>query len=288
MTATRRIGEWQVPEIGLGLMPLSMAGRPTRAPAIDVIRGGFESGIRLFDTADVYGLGADDRGHGERLFAEALGEDADDVVLCTKGGVRREGEAWVHEGHPAYLRRACEESLSRLGRIDLYLLHAIDERVPLEESLGELDRLRQEGKIRACGVSNVTAPQLRRALRAAPIVAVQNQASPYYLDGLTDGVLTLAERQGLAFMAWGPMGSWRAGRVAHEPILCRIGENRGCSPFQVILAWLLGRSGALIPIPGASQRAKAESSAAAFGLRLERTEIEHLENAIIPRGEPTK
>jgi aryl-alcohol dehydrogenase-like predicted oxidoreductase len=204
------------------------------------------------------------------------------AFIATKGGVRREGEAWIHDGTPEHLRSACEASLRRLGRIDLYYLHAIDARVPIEESAGELARLRDEGKIARIGVSNVDRGALERAMTVAPIVAVQNEASPYRSETLRDGVLELCEAHGIAFVAHSPMGGWRAGSTAHSMPLREIADQIGTTPFAVVISWLLGRSPAIVPIPGASRAENARASAAAVSVSLDEAQRTALDRGLSP------
>ncbi len=264
--------------IGLGAMNLSLEGAPSRVEALRVIEAAIDAGMQLVDTADVYAPDASSIGRNEELVAEAT--RGREVVIATKGGVRREGEAWLHDGRPAHLRAACEASLARLGRIDLYYLHAVDARVPIEESVGELARLRAEGKIGALGVSNVTRDELARALREAPIAAVQNEASPYRPEGLADGVLALCEERSIAFVAHSPMGGWRAHRTAHLPILRELADELGVTPFAVVIAWLLGSSDRVLAIPGASRIENARASAAAASLALDDSARRRLERAL--------
>jgi aryl-alcohol dehydrogenase-like predicted oxidoreductase len=249
--------------IGLGAMNLSLPDAPSRAQAIGVIEEAIDLGIELVDTADVYAPSADQVGHNERLIAAAKIGDA---IVASKGGVVRDGDRWRHDGRPAHLRAACEASLARLGRIDLYYLHAIDERVPIEESIGELARLKDAGKIGAIGVSNADAISIERAMKVARIEAVQNEASPYVTPD--PGVLSICETNAIAFVAHSPMGGWRAGRTAHLPVLRAIADELSASPFEVVLAWLLSVSEAALPIPGASRIENVRSSVRAASLRL--------------------
>src|SRR4051794_7841451 len=169
--------------IGLGCMPLSVAGRPDEAQAIRVIHTALDLGVELLDTADAYALDESDFGHGERLLAEALrGRSRDGLIVATKGGHIRVGERWELDGRPEYLKRACEASLRRLetDSIDLYQLHRPDPKVPFAESVGALRDLREEGKVRHVGLSNVNVAQLEEAERIVPIDAVQNELSPAY------------------------------------------------------------------------------------------------------------
>lgn len=266
--------------IGIGCMPLSIEGRPREADAIRVIHAAIERGVSLFDTADVYCLGEDDLGHNERLLGRAL-RGRNGLLIATKGGVTRPGGGWGHDGRPEHLIRACERSLSRLAldRIPLYQLHAVDRAVPIEESVGALAQLRDQGKIGAIGISNVTRDELVRARSVAEIAAVQNRAGFYDREGLTDGVLEACEEHGIAFVAHSPLGSWKAGGIAHEPVLQEIARARGVNEHQVVLAWLLARSPCVIPIPGASRIASAIASAEAAAIALGHDEIARIDRS---------
>lgn len=277
----RAVGPYACFPVGLGAMNLSFGGAPSRAEAIRVVRAALDAGVTLIDSADVYAPHADAVGHNEALLAEAT--RGRDVTLATKGGVIRRGEdEWLHDGRPAHLEVACEASLRRLGReaIDLYYLHAVDDAVPIEESVGALLRLRERGWIREIGVSNVDRAQLERAASVAPIVAVQNEASPYRPGWERDGVLAWCEAHGVAFVAHSPMGGWRAGRTAHLSGLSAVADEVGASPFQVILAWLLGSSDRVVPIAGASRPESVLSSVAAASLRLTETQRRRVAGAV--------
>lgn len=263
---------WRPPgalRIGLGAMNLSLEGGPSRAEAIRTVHAALDAGVRFFDTADVYAPSADAVGHNEALIAGAL-RGRPDVLVATKGGVRRRCDDWFHDGRPAHLREACEASLRRLGVdcVGLYYLHAIDERVPIEESVGALARLREEGKVRAIGVSNVDLGSLERAATVAPIAAVQNPAGPHHPGWRDDGALAWCEARGAAFVAHSPMGGWRAGETAHLPALRALADELGWTPYDVVLAWLLSESDAVVPIPGASRPENARASATAADKRL--------------------
>ncbi|MEZ4249709.1 MAG: aldo/keto reductase [Polyangiales bacterium] len=254
------LGDLFVYPIAFGTMNLAGEGRPSREVALETLREACEAGVELVDTADVYGRDGDDAHHAEALVAE-LRRTHPFVKVASKGGVRRHGDVWEHRGDPAYLRTACEASLRALGTetIDLYFLHAVDARVPIEESVGGLARLREEGKIARIGVSNVSAPELRAALREAPLVAVQNEGSPFVrMDPDVDAICRGA---GLLLQAYAPMGGWRAGRVAHEPTLRRVATELGVSPFEAIVAWT--RSRGWMPVCGGSRPENARSSAEA-------------------------
>jgi aryl-alcohol dehydrogenase-like predicted oxidoreductase len=288
MVTRRDLAGRAIYPIGFGAMNLSIPGRPERDQAIRTIHAALDAGMELVDTADCYALGAADVGHNERLVSEALATwPGARPIVATKGGVVRPNDGWAHDGRPAHLRAACEASLAALGvdAIDLYQLHRVDENTPLEDSVGELARLRQEGKVRAVGLSNATVDELERARAIVPIASVQNEASPYVPTGLTDGVLAYCEAHAIAFLAYAPVGGWRAGETAHLPALREVADALAATPFEVALAWLLHRSRALIPIPGASRPENARSSARAATLALGDTEARLLDDAFTARRE---
>ncbi len=218
-------GELEVHRVGFGAMRIVA----DRAEGVRVVRRAVELGVTLIDTADIYGAGA-----SEEVIAEALHPYADDLVIATKGGLGYGLQERIRDGRPEYLRRACEASLRRLklDRIDLYQLHRHDPEVPVEESIGALEELRQEGKIRLIGVSNFSVGQLRQAQSAATIVSVQNQ----YNRGLltSDPVVDAGEAEGIAFFPWSPLG-----------------EHLGAPASEI--RWLLDRSPVILPIPGTSK-----------------------------------
>ena len=218
-------GELEVRRLGFGAMRI--VDEPDEGKR--VLRRALELGVNLIDTADIYGTG-----RSEELIAEALHPYPDGLVIATKGGLGYGFEERVRDGRPEHLRHACDESLRRLRleRIDLYQLHRDDPEVPIEESVGALEELRQEGKIRLIGLSNVSVGQLRAAQSVTAIASVQNE----YNRGLltSDEVLDACEAEGIAFMPWNPLGEG-LGDPADE------------------LRWLLGRSSVLLPIPGTSK-----------------------------------
>ena len=268
-----------VQPIGLGGMPLSLASRPPRAQALDVICAALDAGMDFIDTADVYCVDDDDIGHNEALIAEALtrwGGDASAITVATKGGLRRPRGAWTRDASPARLRSACEASLRALGveQITLYQLHAPDPKVPFADSMGTLRDLRDEGKIAHIGLSNVSVDEIREAAAIVPIVSVQNRCNPHDLRAFSEGVVAECERQGLAFLPYSPVGGSRGKEsVAGDTLLRQLAEARKVSPYEVALAWLLTTSPAMIPIPGASRVASATSSARAMALQLDAREL---------------
>ncbi len=240
---------------------------PPRDPAAAhrVLQRAVQLGVRFIDTADSYGPGV-----SEEIIAEALHPYASDLVLATKGGiVRPDRPTWAAEGRRGHLRAACEASLRRLrvDRIDLYQLHTIDPRVPLEESIGELARLREEGKIRHVGVSNFGVAELARARKIVPIVSVQNRYN--VADRAADDVLDICTRDGIAFIPWRPLAlaSADAAQPARRQLEAAAAQ-RGWSVPQAALAWLLARSPVMLPIPGTSNVAHLDELVAASALRL--------------------
>lgn len=257
--------------MGLGAMRLSTADRPPEAQARDTLNAAIDAGLRFIDTADVYARDADDLHHNERLIAAVLAERADReaVVVGTKVGLARAGTRWLPAGDPAHLRAAVERSRAALGveRLDWVQLHAIDRRVPIEESVGALAAMRAEGLIRHIGLCNVDLEQLRAARAIAPIVSVQNAWSLLDKVAWEKGVIEHCRAYGIVPIAHSPLGGHkRAARLAKDPVLMAIGEAHGVGPHAVALAHLMDAG--LVPIPGCSRPETARASAAALHLRL--------------------
>lgn len=263
--------------VGLGAMPLSVSGRPDEARALETLRAALEAGVDFIDTANVYCLDDSDIGHNERLIAKALrAHGREGVLVATKGGLARPGGAWTNDARPAFLRESCEKSLKALGveAIGLYQLHAPDSKVPLEESMGELRRLKDEGKILHVGVSNFDVDELERALKVVRVESVQNRCNPFAPEDYRDGVLAACERHGLSYLPYSVVGGHRGqARTAEQPALKEIAARRGVSPYRVVVAWHLAQSPAVLPIPGASRPESIRDSAAATELRLDAEEL---------------
>lgn len=267
--------------IGFGGMPLSLAGRPSESIASNTLDAAFAAGMTLVDTADAYCLDDSDTGHNERLVAEAVRQwDRGRVVVATKGGCVRPGGRWAVDGRPSHLRAACLASCRALGveRLDLYQLHAPDDRVRFEDSVGELFRLRDEGRIAHVGLSNVSVAQIRAAMALGPVVSVQNRLSPHDTRPFRDGVLAECETHGLAFLAYSPVGGRRGVEAMRkDPWLTTVAARHGATGPEIALAWLLAKSRVVIPIPGASVAHHARSSARAASLRLSAQDVEELD-----------
>lgn len=275
----------RVARMGLGGMPLSIDGRPDRAQARQVIRRAVELGVNFIDTADVYCLDAGDIGHNERLIGETLDEigTRDDVLVATKGGLTRPEGRWENDGRPEHLRRACEQSLQALGvdRIGLYQLHAPDPRVPFADSVGEIARLYEEGKVAAVGLSNVSLMQVQAALALVPITSVQNRYNPWDRSSELTGVIRFCDLNSITFLPYSPVGGRRRVQLLRESDDLRtIGERHGgASPEELVLAWILSVSPSLVPIPGAKRVESIESSVRAESLRLDDRTRRELEDA---------
>lgn len=289
----RTIAHTVVRAIGLGAMPLSIEHRPDERQAIATVHAALDAGVTLVDTADSYHWHAGEVGHNELLIARALaryGGDTSHVLVATKGGRGRPGDgSWTVTGTPAHLKRAAEASAKRLGveAIGLYQLHKPDPTVPWAESVGALRELLDAGTIRAAGISNVTTAQIRQAHRILGdgLASVQNQYSPAVRD--TEPELRLSEQLGLAFLPWSPLGGISrssldgpSGPTSIGTAFHRIAAERGISPQQVVLAWLLARSPAVIPVPGASRPASITDSARAVELTLNERELAELEDGL--------
>ena len=268
-------GERTVRRLGYGAMRLSGAGvwgdPPDREAACRLLRRAVELGVNFIDTADAYGPHTN-----EQLIADALHPYPAGLLVATKGGiVRPSRERWERDGRPEHLRAACEASLRRLRleRIDLYQFHAIDQAVPLEESLGEIARLQQEGKVRHVGVSNFDAAELERARRVVDVVAVQNRCN--VVDRSSDEVLAVCERDGLAFIPWSPLS--QNPREAQDPRRARLASwaaGRGISFPQAAIAWLLARSPTMLPIPGTASLPHLEANVAAGSVAMTQEELQ--------------
>jgi aryl-alcohol dehydrogenase-like predicted oxidoreductase len=275
-TTTRRLGDTEVFPIGLGEMPLSLKGRPDEDRAIRTIHAALDAGVNLIDTADAYAYDESDVNHGERLLAKALKGRRDGVVVATKGGHTRRGQAWEVDGRPEHIRAACEASLRALetDRIDLYQFHRPDPDVPYAESVGAFRELQDEGKVRWVGLSNASVEQLEEALGIVDVVAVQNQLALDFTSPVSKGELAACTERGIAFLPWSPLGGiGKAGGAEEHGPVATAAAAHGVSPQQVVLAWLLALGPTVIPIPGSSRPETIADSARAAELRLSGEEV---------------
>jgi aryl-alcohol dehydrogenase-like predicted oxidoreductase len=282
MTPTRKLGDAEVFPIGLGEMPLSLKGRPDEDRAIRTIHAALDAGVNLIDTADAYAYDHTDIGHGERLIAKALRGRRDGVIVATKGGHTRNGQAWEVDGRPEHIRAACEASLRALetDRIDLYQYHRPDPRVPYAEAIGAFKELQDEGKVRWIGVSNANVEQLSEALAIADIVSVQNQLALNFTSPIARGEVEFATERGLAFLPWSPLGGiGRADSTERLEPVTRAAEAHGVSPQRVALAWLLALSPVVVPIPGSSRPETIADSVRAAELALSEDEVRAISEA---------
>ncbi|MFI8960744.1 aldo/keto reductase [Streptomyces sp. NPDC053493] len=287
----RTLGGVTVSAIGLGAMPLSIEGHPDAARAVATVHAALDAGVTLLDTADSYHPPGGEPGANERLVARALaayGGDRDAVLVATKGGRGRSADGgWTVDGRPEHLRRAAEASARRLGggAIGLYQLHKPDPAVPYAESLGALRDLLDAGTVRLAGVSNVDREQilLAREILGDRLVSVQNRYSPAVRDAEPE--LRLCAELGLAFLPWSPLGGISRSSLDGpssqdaDPRFAafhRLSRARGVSPQRLALAWLLGRPGTVLPIPGASRPETVRDSAAAADLTLTEEELTEL------------
>jgi Predicted oxidoreductases (related to aryl-alcohol dehydrogenases) len=259
-------GDLPVNRLGFGAMRLTGEGiwgwPPDRANSLKVLRRAVELGVNLIDTADAYGPEVD-----ELLIAEALYPYPKDLVIATKGGNTRPGPGqWVPDGRPEYLKQCVDKSLKRLRleRIDLYQLHRVDPKVPMEDSLGALKEMQDAGKIRHVGLSEVSPDEVKRARKILPIVSVQNQ---YNIGNRKwEDTLTYCEKESLGFMPWSPIGGSRGLKAGDA--LEAAAKTHGVTVVQLALAWLLHRSPIMLPIPGTSSVAHLEENVAAAKLKL--------------------
>lgn len=302
---TRRLGQFEVSEIGLGCMSLSHAygERPPREQAERVLKGALDAGYTFLDTAAVYGLG-----HNETLIGEVLHDRRGDYVLASKCGVSRNGQRELN-GRPEVLKETCEQSLKNLRTevIDLYYLHRWDKRVPIEESVGALADLVAEGKVRSIGLSEVSAETLRRAHAVHPIAALQTEYSPWTRNPEI-AVLEACRELGVTFVAFSPVGrgflagavtdladlvegDFRAGmpRFQGEAFEANLkllegfkslASEAGCTPAQLCLAWLLQKDPTIVPIPGTGRPDHMRENAAASDVSLSADVVERLERLV--------
>jgi aryl-alcohol dehydrogenase-like predicted oxidoreductase len=270
-------GDLTVNRLGFGAMRITGPGiwgdPPSRDQAIATLRRVVELGVNFIDTADSYGPEV-----SETLIAEALHPYPDDLVIATKGGLIRPGpNRWEADGRPEHLREVCEGSLRRLrlDQIPLYQFHRPDPAVPLADSIGTIAELKNEGKIRHVGISNVSESQLREAQQIVPIVSVQNRYNA--ADRRSESLIDLCEQEQLAFLPWAPVQE-----SDKNPAVVAAARRRGVTQHQVVLAWLLAMSPQILPIPGTGSVGHAEENIAAASLELTPDEVEAIGKGALP------
>lgn len=273
-------GDLKVYRLGYGAMRITgdgVWGPPAdKQEAIAVLHRALELGINLIDTADSYGPEV-----SEELIAEALYPYPEGLVIATKGGLLRTGPGqWPQDGSPKHLREALEGSLKRLRRdhIDIYQFHRPDPKVPFEDSVGEIAKMKAEGKIRHVGLSNITVDELARAQKIVPIVTVQNHynLSKRQSERMTvqesEEMINICECQGIGFIPWNPLSTGELARPG--TVLDQIAKQRDATPSQIALAWLLKRSSTILPIPGTSSVKHLEENALGATIKLTQEEFD--------------
>lgn len=297
----------EISALGYGLMSLSSTYGPSEdEESVATIHRALDLGINFLDTAEIYGMG-----HNEKLFSQVLATRREEVVLATKFGMRFADGRMQASGRPEDARRAIEGSLERLGvdHVDLYYLHRRDPDVPIEESVGGMAQLVQEGKVRRIGLSAIAPDTLRRAHGEHPIAAVQSEYSLFTRDP-EDGVLDACEEVGATFVSFSPLGRGMltgairsrddlaekdmrraTPRLLDENIdhnvalvdkVCEIAAEKGVEPGQLALAWLLHRRDFIVPLFGTRRAARVESNALAAAIELDASDMARLEDAVPP------
>ncbi len=257
-------GDLTVNRLGYGAMRITgdgIWGDPANVDqAKAALRKAVDLGVNFIDTADSYGPEV-----SETLIGETLYPYADDLVIATKGGLVRPGpNRWEPDGRPEHLREALEGSLRRLKleQIPLYQFHRVDPKVPLEESIGALAELKDQGKIRHVGLSNVNEEQFRTAEQIVPIVSIQNRYN--VTDRSSETIVDLCEQEQLAFLPWAPIQE-----TDNVEVVTDAAREYGYTPRQIVLAWLLARSPQILPIPGSGSPEHVEDNVTAATIKLD-------------------
>jgi aryl-alcohol dehydrogenase-like predicted oxidoreductase len=305
----RRLGKLQVSAIGLGCMGMSeFYGGRDEGEAIATVHRALDSGITLLDTADIYGLGAN-----EELVGRAIRDRRDDAVVATKFGIVRGpgGESIGINGRPDYVRQACNASLRRLGMevIDLYYQHRVDADTPIEDTVGAMAELVSAGKVRHLGLSEASPETIRRAHAVHPITALQTEYSLWSREPEED-ILDTVRELGIGFVAYSPLGrgfltghirsiddlapdDWRRNAPRFQGVNFRknldlvreveaMARARGCTPAQLALAWVLARGDDVVPIPGTKRRRYLDENLAALELKLSPEDLARIDRVIPP------
>jgi len=269
--------------VGLGGMLLSISGRPPVDQALRVVRSALDAGINLLDTSDAYCLDDQEVGHNEKLLTRAVEGQRDEVTILTTVGIRRPGGAWTVDSSPAYLTSSVERSLKNqaVDALDVALLYGLDSRVPYEDSVGALEQLRKDGKVKAIGVCNVDVELLKRAEAVGRISVVQNRWNPQAREIEKSGVLERCTDTGLAFVAYQPFGG-----TLGAPTLTTLGKlsdqarRRRLSPYQLVLAWMANKASSTFVVAGARRPESIEDSAGAGAVEFDTDAIRAVENTL--------
>lgn len=272
--------------IGLGGMPMSLSNRPSEAEAIAVIHRALALGVTLIDTADSYCQDESDKHHNEKLIAKALQQytgDTSQIIVATKGGLMRPNGNWTRNGNPEHLRETIRTSFEALGGnkpIDLWQYHAPDPNYTIKAALTPAKEAVEEGIIRFVGVSNFSVEQIKQAREVVEVVSVQNQYNHWSRQPEFDGVLKYCETENLTFFPWSPLGGSRqVSSLQDIKVIAQLAQAKGVSIYQIVLAWVLGKSPCIVPIPGASKVASIEDSVGAVDVSLSEAEISQIDKA---------
>lgn len=281
---TRQLGHTghDVTAIGLGAMPLTMAGHPDAGAARQVVRCYVEGGGNFIDTANVYTEQPEGVGENEQLLASAVAElevSAEEVRIATKGGLRRTQNGWEVDASPAWLQQSCDQSLAALGTdcIFLYQLHVPDPDIDIRESVGALETLREAGKIHYIGLCNVSVDHIRKAQSETAIASVQNALHPRRKKTLQMGVVEFCRNEGISFIAHSPVGGYHHYRqLAGDDDLMSLARAYDTTPACISLAWLLHLGPHMIAIPGARRCASVRASLSSMSLELSAGDMSRL------------
>ncbi len=284
MTKNRTLGNTNIEffPIGLGAMPLSLEGRPNEAQALEVFNTFVNGGGNFIDTANVYCVDDSDVGHNEQLVAKALRQfkNANDIFVGSKGGLRRPKGKWTVDASPAWLRQSCEKSLQDLNcdSIFLYQLHSPDPDIPLTDSVGELSKLQEEGKVQHIGLSNVNVDHIELALSVTKIMSIQNRCNLFERTSFKNGVIQFCENKDITFIAHSPVGGhYQHAQRSENALLKKLAVKYDVSTYQIMIAWLLHKSGYIFPIPGASKTSSIKDSMQAVNVELCKEDMQILE-----------
>jgi aryl-alcohol dehydrogenase-like predicted oxidoreductase len=285
MDNTRTLGKTtiEVHPIGLGAMPLSLDDRPGVKQAESVIEAFVEKGGNFIDTANVYCHDETEIGHNEKLITRTLSKlnNKNEIIIASKGGVERKGDDWLANGQPEFLRSSCEQSLKDLNTdsIFLYQLHAPDPNIPLTDSVGELLKLKNEGKIQHIGLSNVNLEQIKLSLSITEIMSVQNRCSLFDKRSFTNGVIEFCEKNKITFIAHSPVGGhFQHKYLTNNNLLLELAETHNATPYQIVISWLLNKNPSILPIPGASKVKSIVDSLKSIEVKLSKDERQLMDN----------